>query len=222
MQAGIARARLGRGQPSRVRLQITAQILHRIKHTLEQVTHPERRVLWAVCYTAFFGFIRLGELLLQSKSAFNPRLHLAWGDMAVDNPQATWMVRLHLKQSKTDQFGRGANVILGKTGLDLCPVAAILACVAVQGDRQGLTTKKAPLTKQTLVEEIRKLLRALELPEDNYAGHSFRIGAATSAALAGIEDSTIHLLGRWQSGAFFQYINTPHEQLAATSPRQWR
>ena len=67
------------------------------------------------------------------------------------------------------------------------------------------------------MEEIRKLLRALELPEDNYAGHSFRIGAATSAALAGIEDSTIQLLGRWQSGAFLRYIRTPHERLAAMS-----
>jgi hypothetical protein len=67
------------------------------------------------------------------------------------------------------------------------------------------------------VEEIRKLLRALELPEDNYAGHRFRIGGATSAALAGIEDSTIQLLGRWQSGAFLRYIRTPHERLAAMS-----
>ena len=156
---------------------------------------------------------------LPSQSVFKPRLHLAWGDMAVDNPQATGMVRFHLKQSKTDQFGRGANVILGRTGLDICPVAAILAYVAIRRDRQGpffLTTKKAPLTKQAFVEEIRKV-RALELPEDSYAGHSFRIGAATSAAFVGIEDSTIQLLGRWQSGAFLRYIKTPHEQLAAMS-----
>ena len=220
VQAGIARARLGRGQPSRVRLPITAQILRRIKHKLDEVAHPEKLVLWAVCCTAFFGFFRLGELLLPSQSAFNPRLNLAWGDMAVDNPQATRMVRLHLKQSKTDQFGRGASVILGRTGLDLCPVAAILAYVAIRRDEPGpffLTKKKAPLTKQVFVEEIRKLLRARGLPEDNYAGHSFRIGAATSAALAGIEDSTIQLLGRWQSGAFLRYIRTPHERLAAMS-----
>ena len=67
------------------------------------------------------------------------------------------------------------------------------------------------------MEEIRKLLRALELPEENYAGHSFRIGAATSAALARIKDRTIQLLGRWQSGAFLRYIRTPHELLAAMS-----
>ena len=220
VQAGIARARMGRGQPSRVRLPITAQILRQFKQKLEQVAHPERIVLWAVCCTAFFGFFRLGELLLPSQSAFNPRRHLAWEDVAVDDRQATRMAKLHLKQSKTDQFGRGVDVILGRTGLDLCPVAAILAYVAVRGDQPGpffLTWAGAPLTKQAFVEEVRKLLRALELPEDAYAGHSFRIGAATSAVLAGVEDSAIQLLGRWKSSAFLRYVRTPQERLAAMS-----
>ena len=60
---------------------------------------------------------------------------------------------------------------------------------------------------------------SLGLPQDDYAGHSFRIGAATSAALAGVEDSTIQALERWQIAAFLQYIRMPREQLAAISPR---
>ena len=91
--AGISRSRLGRGQPSRVRLPVTAVLLRRIKHELERSAHPERRVLWGVCCTAFFGFFRLGELLRSSPSEFDPRLHLSWGDMAVDSPQAPTMVR---------------------------------------------------------------------------------------------------------------------------------
>ena len=220
VQAGIARVRLGRSQPSRVRLPITARILLQIKQELGQSAHPEKRVLWAVCCTAFFGFFRLGELLLLSPSAFNPRLHLAWGDMAVDDPQDTSMVKYHLKQSKTDQAGRGVNVILGKTGLDLCPVTAALSYVTTRGNQPGpffLTAAKVPLTKQVFVGELRKLLRAIGLPDESYAGHSFRIGAATSAALAGIEDSTIQLLGRWQSNAYLRYIRTPQDQLAAVS-----
>ena len=75
----------------------------------------------------------------------------------------------------------------------------------------------SPLTKPTFITELRKILMALGLPDVNYAGHSFRIGAATSAALAGVEDSTIQLLGRWQSAAFLRYVRTPRERLAAVS-----
>ena len=94
-------------------------------------------MLWAVCCTTFFGFFRLGELLRSSPSEFNPRLHLSWGDMAVDSPPAPTMVRFHLRQSKTDQFGPGVDIILGRTGCDLCPVAAVLGYVAARGDRKG-------------------------------------------------------------------------------------
>ena len=53
------------------------------------------------------------------------------------------------------------------------------------------------LTKPTFVAELRKILMALASRTSTMRGHSFRIGAATSAALAGVEDSTIQLLGRW-------------------------
>ena len=220
VQAGISRARLGRGHPSKVRLPMTAPLLRQIKHELERTSHPERIVLWAVSCTAFFGFFRLGELLVTSPTDFNPRLHLTWGDLAVDDLHAPRMVKFHLKRSKTDQLGRGVDVVMGRTNLDLCPVAAVLAYVANRGDSRGpffLTTTKSTLTKAVFVMELRKLIAALGLPDSNYTGHSFRIGAATSAALAGVEDSTIQLLGRWQSAAFLRYIRTPHERLAAIS-----
>ena len=201
--AGISRSRVGRGQPSRIRLPITAALLRDIGKEL-----------------AFFGFFRLGELLLVKQSDFNPRLHLAWGDMAVDNQQAPSMLKFHLKQSKTDPFGRGADIILGRTGCDLCPVAAVLTYAAARGSQPGpffMTPAARPLTKQEFVSEIRKVLVRLGLPDHEYAGHSFRIGAATSAAMAGLEDSTIQLLGRWQSAAFLRYLRTPYERLASIS-----
>ena len=51
-----------------------------------------------------------------------------------------------------------------------------------------------------------------------FTGHSFRIGAATFAVQVGFQDSTIKMLGRWESAAYLQYIQTPRKLLAAISP----
>ena len=174
--AGISRSRLGRSQPSRVRLPVTAVLLRRIREELERSAHPERRVLWAVCGTAFFGFFRLGELLRSSPSDFNPRLHLSWGDMAVDNSLEPRMLRFRLRQSKTDQFGRGVDVVLGKTGCDLCPVAAVLSYVSTRGNQQGpffLKSTNRPLLKQEFITEIRRVLAALGSPTTNMPATAF-------------------------------------------------
>jgi len=74
-----------------------------------------------------------------------------------------------------------------------------------------------PLTKGHFTAKVREALKAVGLPEDNFAGHSFRIGAATAAASVGIEDSVIRTMGRWSSSAFLVYIRTPREHLASFS-----
>ena len=45
---------------------------------------------------------------------------------------------------------------------------------------------------------VRAVLTEAGLVAKDYAGHSFRIGAATTA---GIQDSLIKTLGRWESAA---------------------
>lgn len=198
VQAGISRSALGRGPPSKIRLPITAQLLNQLRDALDGSSHPEKVLLWAVGCTAFFGFFRLGELLLDSATSFNPATHLAWGDIMVDNEANPQIVQVHIKQSKTDQFGKGAKVVLGKTGQALCPVAAILGYIAIRGSRPGpffINARGKPLIKSTFVAAVREILTSLGFPQHLYAGHSFRIGAATTAALSGVEDSTIQLLG---------------------------
>jgi len=64
---------------------------------------------------------------------------------------------------------------------------------------------------------VRNALEAVGLPHAQFAGHSFRIEAATAAAGAGVEDSVIRTLGRWNSSAFLAYIRTPRQQLAQFS-----
>ena len=66
---------------------------------------------------------------------------------------------------------------------------------------------------------VRDALRRAGVNAGCYAWHSFRIGAATTAAARGLEDSTIQTLGRWKSLAYLEYIRIPRQQLASYSAR---
>lgn len=206
---------------SRIRLPITPTILRQIhQQWSSRASEVDIVMMWAAATLCFFGFFRAGELTVPTLSSYDTTRHLNWGDVAVDNPQSPSMIKVRLKRSKTDQLGRGADVLVGKTGCTLCPVAAVLAYMTVRGDSQGPFFKLSngqPLSKSKFTQSIRAVLQAAGLPYNNFAGHSFRIGAATTAARAGIEDSTIRALGRWNSSAFLVYIHTPREQLAQLS-----
>ena len=128
------------------------------------------------------------------------------------------MVQVHLKRSKCDQFGSRSDIVVGRTDANICPVQAIVDYVAKRGDKPGpffTITLSQPVTKSWFVAQFRAILSAVGLPQFEYAGHSFHIGAATTAALVGMEDSTIQALGRCHSTAFLQYIRMAKHKLAA-------
>ena len=174
-------------------------------------------MLWAAVVTCFFGFFRAGELTTPSLQGYDPAVHLSWGDVTVDSPT---VIRVFLKRSKCDQFGKGVGIYIGRTDDELCPVAAILAYMVKRGDDPGAFFRfkdGSPLTKARFVSYVRDALARAGVAYQKYSGHSFRIGAATAAASAGIEDSTIQALGRWNSSAFLSYIRTSRDQLASFS-----
>ena len=132
--------------------------------------------------------------------------------MAVDSPDNPTVLSVRLKASKTDPFQKGITLYIGRVSSDLCPVSAILAYLSSRGKKNGplfLFTDGRPLTRQLFVTAVRDALRRVEVNAGCYAGHSFRIGAATTAAARGLEDSTIQTLGRWKSLAYLEYIRIP-------------
>ncbi len=219
VQKGVRR--LGVSSSSkRVRLPVTPAILKTVKAAwASRATEYETIMLWAVCCTAFFGFFRLGELLQRSPQSC-PGITVK--DVSVDDPWQPSTISLLLRRSKTDQFGQGVTVCLGATGRDICPVGSLLAYLAIRGNTAGPLFQWSngnALTKDEFVAKFRTVLRSAGFDEGAYAGHSFRIGAATTAANNGFEDTVIKMLGRWQSNAFQTYIRTPNATLALLSSK---
>jgi len=177
-------------------------------------------MLWAACCMGFFGFMRAGEFTAKSGQDADSSSALSLQDVSVDQHSNPSMVKVLLRQSKTDPFRHGVAIYLGRMGADICPVSAILAYIAVRPPSVGplfIFKDGKPLTRERLVSAVRQALTQAGIPTTGYSGHSFRIGAATAAAQAGIEDSVIKMLGRWESSAYQHYIRTPRHSLAAIS-----
>jgi len=75
------------------------------------------------------------------------------------------------------------------------------------------------LTRQQLKTFLSTILRLLNIQPDKYSTHSFRIGGATSAAIAGLKDFEIQLLGRWSSDCYKRYIRSPLSTFLAISQK---
>ena len=177
-------------------------------------------MLWAAATTTFFSFCRSGETTVPSETAYDPEVHLSYSDFAVDNTSAPQAISIKIKTSKTDQCRRGYTVVLGCTNNCLFPVSALLSYLALRENSPGPLfhwQNKTPLSKPKFVDHVRQALLSANLPAHLYAGHSFRIGTATTAAVAGIEDSTIQTLGRWKSSSYLLYIRLNPSHMASLS-----
>ena len=143
-------------------------------------------MLWGAYCVGFFGFLRAGEFTCATSDITDPPL--CSGDVSVDSRADPQLVTLHLRQSKTDPFGVGCFIYLGRTNTNPCPVAAVLNYLSVRPSTLGplfVFDNGSPLTRAGLVDHLRESLRQAGIDSSQYSGHSFRIGAATAAAAAG-------------------------------------
>jgi len=89
-------------------------------------------------------------------------------------------------------------------------VAAVLALIVMRVTQPGpffLDVTGKTIVKFWFVAQVRDILRRISLPQDQYAGYSFHIGLATSAALVGGIRFT-QTFGRWHCAAFLQGCQT--------------
>lgn len=180
--------------PARVRLPITTSAMCRIKAQLSLPPASYLKVLiWAACSVGFFSFLCTGEFLVPDGAQFDPCRHLSLANLNLVSSAPQWRFVVTIKTSKTDQFFQGAQVVLGATGLNLCPVAALLDYLSSRCHAPGplsILPKGSPLHRPQFVAEVQQALSASGLVGLNFNSHSFRTG---------VPESTIKVLGRWKS-----------------------
>ena len=151
-----------------------------------------------------YDFLRSGEITIHHWQSLIQTVTCVKGMLPWIHMMPPLWSRVRIKTSKMDPFRRGVFMFMGKTSNELCPVAAISAYLVVRGRTSGPFfhfNLGSPLSREMFVKHVRRALSAQGVDASSYSGHSFCTGAATAAAAAGLEDSLIKTLGRWQSAA---------------------
>ena len=175
----------------------------------------------SACYGLLFALPSMDSCTLVSLSptphSFDPSTTLLGSDITITRTT----ISLTLKSSKTDPFRKGCTIYIGSTDTSTCPISALRKYTNV--------TKTAPceplfqfrdgsyLTRTALIARLRALLTAAGHHSSSFSSHSFRIGAASTAADVGLPDWQIQTLGRWSSNCFTTYIRTDPRELAHAS-----
>ena len=165
-----------------------------------------------------FGFLRTGEVTVPSQGQYDAEVHLSIHDVKLDSRDKPSCLMIQIKASKTDVFRKGSTVYLGITGTELCPVAAIVNYMVLPRENSRTIaffgfSDGQPLTRTRFVKELCTALAKAGIDVTKFAGHIFRIRAATTAVTCGMSDSLIQTMGRWESMAYTLYIRTPQSVL---------
>ena len=127
-----------------------------------------------------------------------------------------------LQWSKTDPSGKGTTITVGaSTDLSIFPVRKLTEYKQIcrsTGSAVFVYYNGAPLMRAALTTDLRMLLLLCGVTNsDDYASHFFCIGAATSAAMAGVPEYLIRHMARWRSDVVLDYVRIQPLQLTTVS-----
>lgn len=192
----------------RARRAVSLPLLRILGHYLAgaELAEGERQMFWAVALAAFFGSLRIGELLADKvKRPASPGL--LWADISWVGEELFLRIRSH----KTGHESGDLIILFPLQDKSICPVTAFRR-LAAGPPRCGPVFTRAGgglWTKQHFSSILQHLMQLTNLLERGEAitGHSFRAGIPSALGALGTADSRIALTewGRWRSGAFAAY-----------------
>ena len=211
------------GQSRILRQPVTPGVLQTIKPILHSwLGDHDFSMVWAAFTLAFFAFLRCSEFTYQGISRFRPQVDLSTDCVSFHPSLASpQRMSIFLKASKTDAFRQGHTLVIACSTSPVCAVTAMRDYFLTARPRGPLFSFRSGrlLTRSAVVNLLRDAARQVGLPYNSLKGHSFRIGAASTAAAAGLPDWLIKVLGRWSSDCYQLYIRTPRTVLLSAAPR---
>lgn len=180
-----------------IRLPITHAILVKLLQQLMFATSSafHHKLFRAMFLLAYHAFLRVGEMTAST--------HNLQVEQIVSMPQSVVITFRTFKHSQ-----HPVTITVSARPGPYCPVQAMTAYLRVRGKSAGplFQLDNKAVSRARFVSTLHQTVKLACLPSKRINSHSFRIGAATDAAVAGRSDAQIRSLGRWSSDAFKKYI----------------
>jgi integrase len=182
----------------------------------------------AAMYLASGAALRISELLGQNGVApthsTSRTLRLSQLTRA-DEPHPHLVLTLYAH--KTDQQGRGTNIIVAQPAAvaylsEFVDRHSRPAALDGRGSLLFVYPDGTPLSSRQFLSTIRPAFAAIGFKPETVSGHSFRKGGATGLVNAGNDDSIVRAHGRWKSNIYHRYVVPSRSTLidAARKPIQ--
>ena len=204
-------------KPDRKVTPVTLDILEKIKNGLDSeiCSSCSKKSIWALSLSAFWGLLRLGEVLPAHGESFDKTTTLLWKDVEFFEDK----VIFHLKSTKTNTK-ISKEVVLYKLSNSLfCPVTN-LKKLQTSFQKKGLWGRELPvflrssgksLTKLVFIKALNTALKAVAKNPVILQGKSFRSGIPSTLdkSLEETEKKVLKTLGRWIGPSYHCYIRNP-------------
>lgn len=195
-----------------IRLPITRNILWSLVQSLPRITlcHFTRTLFKAMFLVMFACFLRLGEVTATSSP---PLIHRSHVSFKYKHPTGELIgFDLTIKDYKHSHGSQKQFFVPAQHDSNTCPVYSLRSYLNLRKTSSGplfAFMNDSPIPRSYFDRHLRLALTYLGFDPSKYKGHSFRIGAATTAAETGFSETQIQQMGRWSSTAFRKYIRIP-------------
>ena len=163
-------------------------------------------MLQSMFLLAFHAFLRIGEITVHSRKKCDSVVQL--GDASISDTG----ILLVISQFKHNASGRPVTLSILPTKDRYCPVHSLSQFLKVRGPVKGpmfAFANASPVSRNFFCQYLSKTLQWAGLDLSKYKAHSFRIGAAITAADMGMSEAQIQSMSRWKSIVFKRYIRIP-------------
>ena len=208
------------------RLAVTIDVMTLLLDKIKKWDTPSnrKRLVWSVATMAFFGGVRIHEILAKNESFFDPDFTLLGHDIKMTTwhncAKAIKILEVTIKAPKENKNGQDIVIDIFESDNELCPVYAFEQWKnsdnPLKPDRPAFREMDGtPLTGRKFNTYLKILLKEdFDYKSGKITSHSFRSGLATMSATVGLSISEIKAAGRWNSRAYERYMKLPRAQRA--------